>query len=125
MAAPGYTAAASLYTTRRSYSGGIKASGTGAGANVVAQQNSGCTVSCDQWNGCNDRCGTWPPGLSNYSCWLNCLQPSIDCLNNTCAGPLPPDCTTLGCKAGLVCCDCVIPARCTTQEYCSRVLCKL
>ena len=36
----------------------------------------------------------------------------------------PPDCTTTGCRPGLVCCDCVGPPRCTTQAVCNR-LCRL
>jgi hypothetical protein len=39
-------------------------------------------------------------------------------------GPPPPDCTTTGCRPGLVCCDCVSPAPCTTQARCNQ-LCQL
>lgn len=57
----------------------------GAGTNCV---NGGCLrsclVDCGTWQGCNAMCGSWPPGLDNYKCWLNCLQPSVDCLNSTC-----------------------------------------
>ena len=43
-----------------------------------------CTVLCSTWNLCNQTCGAWPPGLSNYQCWLDCLSPSVNCLNSAC-----------------------------------------
>ena len=94
MAVPGYTAEASLYVTGRLYRG-TSTPGSSAGAMVVAQQGTGCTVSCDDWISCNQECGQWPPGLSNYECWLDCLKPTVDCLNGpTCFGgpPPPPAC---------------------------------
>lgn len=32
----------------------------------------------------------------------------------------PRDCTVTGCPPGLVCCDCLFPAHCTTQQQCQR-----
>jgi hypothetical protein len=40
-------------------------------------------------------------------------------------GPPPRDCTTTGCRPGLVCCDCLSPAVCTTEAHCRQVLCRL
>ena len=39
-------------------------------------------------------------------------------------GPPPPDCTTTGCPRGMVCCDCISPAPCTTPARCNQ-LCQL
>ena len=110
MAAPSFTAEASLYMTARSYRGGTGISGDSQGTEVVAQQGSGCTVECADWNSCNQTCGEWPPGLSNYNCWLDCLKPSVNCLNSTCTPPPPPPpCCPFGrsCKCGGRC----IPGR--------------
>jgi hypothetical protein len=112
---PGFTGEVSLYVAGQSYCGSIRAPGDGAATAIVAQQDSGCTVSCSEWTGCNNKCGEWPPGLSNYQCWLDCLKPSIDCLQRTCGPPLR-DCTTTGCPSGKpFCCDCVSPAKCTSS----------
>ena len=106
MAAPGFTAGASLYVSAWSYRGGTNASGGSLGTMVVAQQGSGCTVSCADWNSCNQKCGSWPPGFSNYHCWLDCLKPSIECLNTTCTPPpAPAPCCGFGttCRCGGKC----------------------
>jgi len=36
-----------------------------------------------------------------------------------CVPTPPPDCTTTGCRKGLVCCDCTI-THCTTPAQCRR-----
>jgi len=87
---PGLTADASLYASGRAYRAGMSAFGGGVPAAVVAQQLSGCTISCSDWIVCNNKCGAWPPGLSNYQCWLDCLAPTINCLQG--CGPIPPTC---------------------------------
>src|SRR6516162_9793672 len=87
MTVPRFNADASLYLGHRSYYGGVGASRVGAPAAVVAQQDAGCTVLCSDWIRCKQQCGNWPPGLGNYHCWLNCLAPTIDCLQgSTCYG---------------------------------------
>ncbi len=50
----------------------------------------------------------------------SCTCTSPDCTWN-CPVPPPPDCTTTGCKRGLVCCDCVEPPICTTRLNCRRL----
>ena len=125
MTIPGFRTDASLYIGLTSYGRGVRPLHAGIGVAVIAQQAGGCTISCDDWVGCNNQCGGWPPGLSNYQCWLDCLKPTVDCLQGSTCFPAPPDCTTTGCKPGLVCCDCVSPARCTTWSHCRNVLCRL
>jgi hypothetical protein len=90
MSMPGFAAEASLFKGSSSYYGSVRASRVGAA--IVPQQDSGCTVSCLDWVGCNNKCGSWPPGLSNYGCWLDCLAPSINCLQGTCYQPPPAGC---------------------------------
>jgi hypothetical protein len=98
MTMPRFNADASLYMGHRSYYGGVGASRVGGPAAIVAQQDGGCTVLCSDWIGCKLLCGNWPPGLSNYHCWLNCLAPSIACLQgSTCYHDgQPPDCCPEG-----------------------------
>lgn len=120
MPIPGYTAEASLYMTGRSYRGN-STPGSSPGAMVVAQQGAGCTVSCDDWISCNNKCGGWPPGLSNYGCWLDCLKPTVDCLNSAaCFGgpPPPPPCCPIGttCRCGGEC----VPGKGCVNGECLR-----
>lgn len=55
------------------------------------------------------------------------LDPFAHCDRYVPADPPPPpppppeDCTTRGCKNGLVCCDCTSPARCTTDAHCKEL----
>jgi hypothetical protein len=93
MTTPGFSAAASVYSPRRSYHGRAGTFGVGLGeATIAPQQDPGCTVSCADWIMCNTKCGAWPPGFSNADCWINCLKPTIDCLQgSTCFAP-PPSC---------------------------------
>ena len=119
MGLPGYRAEASLYRSGRSYGGGTITAGGDAGTMVIPQQGPGCTVSCDEWSTCNQTCGQWPPGFSNYDCWLNCLKPSIDCLNGMCTPPPPPPpCCPVGrtCRCGGKC----IPGRGCVNGQCLR-----
>jgi hypothetical protein len=58
-------------------------------------------------------------GLAADSCV--CTSPNCTW---SCPAPPPPDCTTTGCRRGLVCCDCVDPPRCTSPILCNR-LCRL
>ena len=53
----------------------------------------------------------------------SCVCTSPNC-QWSCPVTTPPDCTTTGCRPGLVCCDCVGPPRCTTPAICNR-LCRL
>ena len=66
--------------------------------------------------------------LDDYTYCHDCLPESItEAVDSTLrgdGGPPPPDCTTTGCRPGLVCCDCVSPAPCTTQARCNQ-LCQL
>jgi hypothetical protein len=125
MSIPGFSGDASLYRGFTAYQTGIQTSRRVATGAITAQQAAGCTILCDDWISCNNKCGAWPPGLSNYQCWLDCLRPTIDCLQGSTCFPLPPDCTTTGCRPPFICCDCVSPARCTSESYCRNVLCRL
>src|SRR5262245_44207761 len=103
---PGFTAEASLYMRSRTYRGGVRASRVGAPAAVVAQQAPGCTTLCSHWEGCKTTCGNWPPGLSNYQCWLDCLAPTISCLESSVCYPgpsYPPP--PVDCPEGEKCCE--------------------
>ena len=122
MTVPRFNADASLYMGHRSYYGGVGASRVGAPAAVVAQQDAGCTVLCSDWIRCKQQCGNWPPGLGNYQCWLNCLAPTIDCLQgSTCygggggGGPIPC------CPNGKRCCGECQPRPDGRGEYCDDV----
>jgi len=53
----------------------------------------------------------------------SCICTSPNC-TWSCPAPPPPDCTTTGCRRGLVCCDCIDPPRCTNPVICRR-LCQL
>jgi hypothetical protein len=44
-----------------------------------------------------------------------CCPPGFD--TTGCAPPPPPDCSTIRCPRGLVCCDCTI-THCTTPTRC-------
>lgn len=124
MSMPGYSAEASLYITGRSYRANTGAPGSSMGSMVVTQQDSTCSVCCSEWQGCNEKCGSWPPGFSNADCWLNCLKPCVDCLNQNCGARIV-DCTTKGCPPGKICCDCISPAKCTDSKTCFTEICKL
>ncbi len=91
MTLPRFAAEASLYRTDRSYYGHTTASPAGGEHGMVTpQQGPGCTVLCSTWSDCNTKCGAWPPGLSNYNCWLDCLESTVDCLNGSTCNPGRP-----------------------------------
>src|SRR5713226_903700 len=64
------------------------------------------------------------PVQKNCGFWFSlnpCRSVSCDSPPQT---PPPPDCTTTGCRAGLVCCDCASPAVCTSKAWCINHICK-
>ncbi|SRR5579871_1667136 len=65
------------------------ACGNACGVGMVCQNGAcvqaNCRVYCSDWNSCIQKCGPWPPDFGSAPCWLDCLRPSVDCLNSTCA----------------------------------------
>ena len=59
-----------------------------------------------------------------HDCLPGVITEAVDSTLRGGGGPPPPDCTTTGCRPGLVCCECVSPAPCTTQARCNQ-LCQL
>jgi hypothetical protein len=150
---PGMTGEASVYRTSNVYrSTGITAFPNNSNTTVTPQDCGlsdwigcglyvgGVLVVCGSiCAGCLAPAGTIPLctlcavcveglGVLAYETCHDCLPGFItsvvDPVLSGGGGPPPPDCTTTGCKPGLVCCDCVSPARCTTPARCHQ-LCQL
>jgi len=80
--------------------------------------------------GCSDSC-TYSISGCDRTCCVQVSPDQILCgvshYNGPCppAPPLPPsDCTTTGCRQGLVCCDCLASPICTTPAACQKA-CRL
>jgi len=85
---PGQTICNGGCTDTSSNPSNCGACGIACGTGQICQNGAcvaaNCRVFCSDWDNCNQTCGKWPPGLGNYQCWLDCLGPSVDCLNTTC-----------------------------------------
>jgi hypothetical protein len=93
----------------------------------------GSTANCAGCIACMSGLGGFPglpAGILAYKACHDCLSPIITTVIDSAlsggggGGTPPPDCTTTGCRPGLVCCDCISPAPCTTHERCNQ-LCQL
>jgi hypothetical protein len=95
MALPGFSGETSLYASSLAYFGGPAAQATGGPAAQATHLLSTIRLAAD-----------------------SCVCTSPNC-TWSCPVPPPPNCTTTGCRPGLVCCDCGVgPPFCTTRAGC-------
>jgi hypothetical protein len=57
------------------------------------------------------------PSIDAITMAAQCCPPGFD--STGCAPTSPPDCSTIRCRKGLICCDCTI-THCTTPAQCAR-----
>jgi hypothetical protein len=106
---------------------GIYVGATVAACGVVCAACAATAVACPVCAAC-----VLVGGVDAYIACRDCLPGSITRWVDSAlmgdgrdgGGTPPPDCTTTGCRAGLVCCDCISPARCTSPARCHQ-LCQL
>src|SRR5215469_14344976 len=149
---PGMAAEASVYKTNNHYTSGrdfsnnlyttVTPQGCGLGdffscltfvaaAEVVCSFACGACIAsgfdpafCAFAAGCVFGLGSLAVYLGCHDCLPSFITEAVDSTLRGGGGPPPPDCTTTGCRPGLVCCECVSPAPCTTQARCNQ-LCQL
>ena len=152
MALPGFTAETSLFETDNHYRSGGNFSNNlhttvtpqdcgyfefftcflyvTVSASVCGLACGACIASgfdplpCAAAAGCVLGLGSLDAYIPCHDCFPPFITEAVDSTLRGGGGPPPPDCTTTGCRPGFVCCECVSPAPCTTQERCNQ-LCQL
>src|ERR1700739_496317 len=112
MSIPTFAAGAALYKSTGSYRGYSARTSLDTALNVMAAATA-CEGACGAADiACLVGCAFLGPFCG--WCGVGCTAAAAACIvlcnrggDGDGGGPPPPDCTTTGCRPGLVCCDCI------------------